>query len=670
MPDPALGVTPPIQQEPRTTGDERLLVCLDPSPFSIPLIRATKRMADAQQAKWYALYVETPSHDRLSPENQEQVAQALYLAAKLGAQAVKVSGFRIGDEILAFARENGVSKIFVGKPYARRWRRFLGTSLVDHLIWNCGPIDVFVISGEGEEEAPPAAAPGLKPRRLLREYLLAAGAVILCTGLAWILFPYLALRNLAMIYLLTVVIISSLLARGPALFSSFFSVAVFAFFFVPKYYSFALADSEYAVTLAVMLLVSTLVSGLTTTIRHKARVAREQERQTAALYEMSQNLTAINSLEELLKVAAEQISRIFDSRVAILMPKTEEKLEIRAGHPFADEDVREGMVAKWAFKHGHLAGAGTGTLSAVKSIYLPLIASQHVIGVLRLEPRQPGRVLDANSLRLLEALGSQVGLAIEHENLSRQAQAAQLQMEAEQMRNTLLSSVSHDLRTPLTVIAGSASSLLEGEKSLDSLTKHELAQTIYEEAKRLDRLVHNLLEMSRLQSGEAMFNKEWYVLEEVIGCALAQLDPQLHDHPVSINLPTDLPLVKIDALLLERVVINLLENSLKYTPPGTRLEISGRVEGRELLVAVADQGPGLPPGEEERIFEKFYQVAPGSARGAGLGLTICRSIIEAHGGRIWAANRPEGGAVFSFTIPLGEGAPLLVKNLPENAEET
>jgi two-component system sensor histidine kinase KdpD len=669
MPDPAPGGAPPIQQEQKTAGGERLLVCLDPSPFSIPLIRATKRLAEAQQAKWFALYVETPSHDRLSPENQEQVAQALYLAAKLGAQAVKVSGFRIGDEILAFARENGVSKIFVGKPYARRWRRFLGTSLVDHLIWNCGPIDVFVISGEGEEEAPPAAAPGPKPRKLLREYLQAAGAVILCTSLAWILFPHLALRNLAMIYLLTVVIISSLLARGPALFSSFFSVAVFAFFFVPEYYSFALADSEYAVTLAVMLLVSLLVSGLTTTIRHKARVAREQERQTAALYEMSQNLRAINTLEELLKVAAEQLSRIFDSRVAILMPKTEENLEIRAGYPFADEDVREGMVAKWAFKHGHLGGAGTGTLSAVKSIYLPLIASQHVIGVLRLEPLQPGRVLEADSLRLLEALGSQVGLAIEHENLSRQAQAAQLQIEAEQMRNTLLSSVSHDLRTPLTVIAGSASSLLEGEKSLDASTKHELAQNIYEEAKRLDRLVHNLLEMSRLQSGQAMFNKEWYVLEEVIGCALAQLDSQLHDHPVSINLPTDLPLVKIDALLLERVVINLLENSMKYTPPGTPLEILGRIEGHELLVAVADRGPGLPPGEEERIFEKFYQVSPGSARGAGLGLTICRSIIEAHGGRIWAANRPEGGAVFAFTIPLGEGAPLLDKNLSENPEK-
>ena len=486
----------------------------------------------------------------------------------------------------------------------------------------------------------------------------------LCTGLGFILFPYLALTNLAMIYLLTVVIISSFLARGPAIFSSLFSVAAFAFFFVPEYYSFAVANTEYAITLVVMLLVSLLVSGLTTRVRHQARVSRQQERQTAALYEMSQNLTAINSLEELLEVAAEQIARIFDSRVTLLMPEARGSWRSGPGI-LLPTSTAEGMVAKWVFRHGHLAGAGTDTLHAVKGIYLPLIASQNVIGVLRLETAQPDRILEADSLRLLEALGSQVGLAIERENLSRQAQAARLQIEAEQMRNALLSSVSHDLRTPLTVIAGSASSLVEGEKNLDSETKHELAQSIYEEAKRLDRLVHNLLEMSRLQSGEAMLTKEWHVLEEVIGCALAQLDPQLHDHPVSISLPTDLPLVQIDALLMERVVINLLENSLKYTPPGTPLEISGRIQDKEILVAVADRGPGLPVGEEERIFEKFYQVSPGSARGAGLGLTICRSIIEAHGGRIWAANRPEGGAVFSFTIPLAESTLILDKNLPE-----
>ncbi|MBM4293792.1 MAG: sensor histidine kinase KdpD [Deltaproteobacteria bacterium] len=663
MPGPASGAPPRPQEEPKRAGSENLLVCLDPSPFSIPLIRATQRIADAQQAKWFAMYVETPSHDRLPRENQEQVAQALYLAAKLGAQAIKVSGFRIGDEILAFARENQVSKIFVGKPYARRWRRFLGLSLVDHLIWNCGPIDIFVISGEGEEALP--VPPGPKPRLRLKEYLVAAGGVGVCTGLAFILFPYLALTNLAMIYLLTVVIISSFLARGPALFSSLFSVAAFAFFFVPAYYSFAVANTEYSITLLVMLLVSLLVSGLTARIRHQARVARTQERQTAALFGMSQNLTAMNSLEELLQIAVEQITRIFDCRVTMLMPGREDKLGIRAGQPFVDDDVREGMVAKWVFKHGHLAGAGTGTLSAVKGIYLPLIASQHVIGVLRLETHQPERILAADSLRLLEALGSQVGLAIERENLSRQAQAARLQIDAEQMRNTLLSSVSHDLRTPLTVIAGSASSLLEGEKNLDADTKHELAQSIYEEARRLDRLVYNLLEMSRLQSGEVKLNKEWNVLEEVIGSALTQLDPQLHDHPVSIALPADLPLVQVDALLMERVIINLLENSMKYTPSGTPLKISGRVQDKEIFMTVADRGPGLPVGQEERIFEKFYQVAPGSARGAGLGLTICRSIIEAHGGRIRAANRPEGGAVFSFTIPLAEGAPILDKHLPE-----
>jgi two-component system, OmpR family, sensor histidine kinase KdpD len=664
QPDPAQEGALRSEEPPRPESRERLLVCLSPSPFTLPLIRATHRIAAAQGAKWFALYVETPSQTRLSPEDQEMVSQALYLAAQLGGHPVKVSGFRIGDEILVFARDNQVSKIFVGKPFERRWRRFFGISLVDHLIWNCGPIDIFVISGEGDEAAR-AGSKGLKPRPRFWEYLLAAAGVALCTGLGFILFPYLALTNLAMIYLLTVVVISSFLSPGPAIFSSIFSVSTFAFFFVPEYYSFAVASTEYAITLVVMLLVSLLVSGLMTRVRHQAHVSRQQERQTAALYEMSQNLTAINSLGELLEVAAEQIDQIFDSRVTILMPDAEEKLHILAGHPFSEDDVREGMVAKWVFRHGHLAGAGTDTLPAVKGIYLPLIASQRVIGVLRLETNQPDRIIAADSLRLLEALATQLTLAIERENLSRQAQAARFQIEAEQMRNALLSSVSHDLRTPLTVIAGSASSLLEGEQNLDAGTKHELTQGIYEEAKRLDRLVHNLLEMSRLQSGEVKINLEWHVLEEVIGCALAQLDSQLQDHPLSISLPADLPLVQIDALLLERVVINLLENAIKYTPPGTPVAISGRVNDRDLLVTVADQGPGLPVGQEERIFEKFYQVTPGSARGAGLGLTICRSIIEAHGGHIGAANRPEGGARFSFTIPLLEGAPILDKAIPD-----
>jgi two-component system sensor histidine kinase KdpD len=468
-----------------------------------------------------------------------------------------------------------------------------------------------------------------------------------------------------MIYLLTVVLIASLLNRGPAIFASLFGVALFAFIFVPDYYSFSLANTEYAITLAVMLIVSVLISNLTSRIRYQTRAARQQERQTAALYDLSRSLTTKLSLPDLLEEAIEQISRTFDSQVSILMPDGAENLHLNAGKDFADDYGSEMMVANWVYRYGHFAGLGTKTLPKSRGFYLPLRASQQMIGVLRLEPARPNQMIDLKSLRFLEALGSQVALAIEREHLHQQTHQVQIQIEAEQLRNALLSSVSHDLRTPLTVILGSASSLLEGETSLDSPTKTDLTQTIYEEAKRLDRLVHNLLEMSRLQSGQTKLNLEWHVLEEVVGCALAQLDPLLYHHPVVIQLPVDLPLVRIDALLMERVFFNLLENAVKYTPEETPVEISGWITPQEIMLEVADRGPGLVPGDEELVFEKFYQASSGSARGVGLGLTICRSIIEAHGGRIWAANRPGGGSTFRFTLPLEEGAPLLDKTLPE-----
>jgi two-component system sensor histidine kinase KdpD len=486
-----------------------------------------------------------------------------------------------------------------------------------------------------------------------------------CTGLAFVLFPYLALTNLVMIYLLTVVIIAALLDQGPSIFASLFGVAIFAFFFVPDYYSFSLANTEYGITLAVMLIVSILISNLASRLRYQVRAASQQERHTAAFYAMSRNLTTKLSLPELLQEAVEQISRTFDSQVSILMPDGAGNLHLSAGKHFPDDYGSEMLVANWVYRYGHFAGLGTKTLPKARGFYLPLRAFQKMIGVLRLEPTRPNKMIELKSLRFLEALGSQVALAIEREHLSQQAHQAQVQIEAERLRNALLSSVSHDLRTPLTVIAGSASSLLEGETTLDSPTKAELTQTIYEEANRLDRLVHNLLEMSRLQSGQTKLNCEWHVLEEVVGCALAQLEPQLQNHPVVIQLPADLPMVRIDALLMERVFINLLENAIKYTPEQTPVTISGWISHQELLLEVADRGPGLIPGDEELVFEKFYQASSGSARGVGLGLTICRSIIEAHAGHIWAANRPGGGATFRFTLPLEAGAPLLDKTLPE-----
>jgi two-component system, OmpR family, sensor histidine kinase KdpD len=490
-------------------------------------------------------------------------------------------------------------------------------------------------------------------------YVVALGGLGLSTALLWELHPYLnlTLTNLVMIYLLLVVIAASGLGRGPSILVSLLSVATLAYFFVPPYFSFRVKNTEYAIDLAVMFTVSILIGELTGRIRYQAQMARMQERQTAVLYEMSRTLPAIHSLQDLLQTVLAQVATIFGSRVSVLMPDPGGELHLRAGEPFDDEYGREKLVGRWVFRHGHRAGPGTQTLPQAKGFYLPLRASHAVIGVLRLESQDPRRVNDPASRQFLEALGSQIALAIERDSLFRQTQEGRVEIEAERMRCALLSSVSHDLRTPLTVIAGSASSLVEGENHLNDETKRELAQAIYEEAYRLERLVNNLLEMSRLQAGEIKLLKEWEALEEVVGAALAQLEAQLKDNPVITDIPPDLPLVRMDQMLMERVLVNLLENAVKYTPEGAPIHISGRVEGDRLKVEVADHGPGLPLGEEERVFGKFYQVARGRSRGAGLGLTICRSIVEAHGGRIWAANRPAGGAVFTFTLPLGEPAP-------------
>ncbi len=495
--------------------EQRILVCLSPDIGGHQLIKTAWHMAAAINAQWFVLYVDTPSHDVGAGDDKGLLAKNLILAEQLGAKTFKVSGLDVIDEISNFVRQHNINVVFLGRSGRKRWFTFLTKSLEAKLIHHLRKVDVYLIAQEGQQ--------ALAPKRqhinifgLLRVYLLAGGMVAICTVLASLAFPFLPLSNLVMFYLLTVVIIATLSERGPTIFASLLSVALFAFFFVPHYFSFLPENFEHAVTLVVMLAVTTLISGLTMRVRYQAKVARQQEWQTTALYEMNQTLTGKADLEELLLAAADQISGLFDSEVSILLPDGENKLLVRVGEPLSKDDVRESLVAHWVFKHGHLAGAGTQTLPEVKWLYLPLLTSNsQVLGVLRLKQRLSSKSLEVEFVRLLEALSSQIALAIERENLSQQTRLAQLQIETERLRNTLLSSVSHDLRTPLTVIAGSASSLLEAEDNLDRQTKHELMHNIYEEARRLDRLVHNLLEISRLQSGEIKINKEWHVLEEV-----------------------------------------------------------------------------------------------------------------------------------------------------------
>jgi two-component system, OmpR family, sensor histidine kinase KdpD len=653
---------------------ERILVCVSPSPLAARLVRATRRMATRLRAEWLVVYVETPAHLRLPAADRDRVVQTLRLADQLGAETVTLSGQSVSEELLTYARTRNVSKMVVGKPARPRWREIVFGSVVEELIKHSGDIDVYVINGD-QGDSRPLLTPFREHATDWLPYTWSLGSVALCTVLAWLLFSHLTEANLIMLYLLGVAVVAMRCGRGPAIWASVLSVAAFDFFFVPPYLTFAVADMAYIVTFTVMLFVALVISTLTIRLRQQAEAARQRERRTASLYAMSRELASMRSVDDLLQAATRHISAVFESQVALLLPQasgrlapwprgTGEESSVAVERTMFVPGAREEGIAQWVYDHQHMAGLGTTTLPSAEALYLPLVAARGTVGVLGVLPAQPRRLLTPEQGTLLETFASQTALALERALLAEEAQHAQLQVETERLRNSLLSSVSHDLRTPLTAITGATSTLLEEDRRLDAPTRHELLHTVHEEADRLNRLVSNLLAMTRLESGAIQVHKEWQPLEEVVGAALTRLDAPLRDRPLTTHLPADLPLVPLDSVLIEQVLINVLDNAIKYTPPGSPLSLSAWTTDGAVTVEVADQGPGLPPGEEQRVFEKFYRAQrPGESSGAGLGLTICRGIIEAHGGHIWAENRSGGGTAFRFTLPLTGTPPAVVTEL-------
>jgi two-component system sensor histidine kinase KdpD len=638
---------------------ERLMVCVSPSPHAASVVRAAKRMATGLRAPWIVAYVETPALARLAEADQRRVNDTLRLAEQLGAEVVTLSGPRISEEVLMYARARNVTKIIIGKPTRPLWRRIVTGSIVDRLVRISGDIDIYVISREG---APPSPV----TRTVLARgpdwlgYGRASAVVAFCTALAWLMFPHFERSNLIMVYLLGVVGVAARLGRGPSTLASVLSVAAFDFFFVPPYFTFAVADSQYLVTFGVMFVVAFVISTLTVRIRAQAESARQRERRTAALYAMSRELASTRGVEDILGAAVRHVVEVFGGQVVVLLPSATGQLACHAGSPTGFEmDSTELGVSKWVYEHGQIAGLGTATLPGAKALYLPLVASRGTLGVLGLRPSESRSLDSPEQLHQLETFANQTALALERTQLAGAAQQARLRAETERVRSSLLSSVSHDLRTPLAAITGAASSLLESHKRLDAATRQDLLETLHEESERLNRLVNNLLEMTRLESGAIQVRKEWHPIEEVVGAALSRQEKSLRDRPVSTNLPEDLPLVAIDDVLIEQVLINLLDNVVKHTPSDSPLEITACAREGAMTVKIADRGPGLPPGDEDRVFDKFYRGHGVTSRGAGLGLAICRGIIEAHGGHIWAENRPEGGVAFRFTIPLAGTPPIL-----------
>jgi two-component system sensor histidine kinase KdpD len=452
------------------------------------------------------------------------------------------------------------------------------------------------------------------------------------------------------------VLAAAICGRGPSVIASVLAVAAFDFFFVPPRLTLAISDTQYLITFAVMLVVALLTSTLMVRIREQAESARERERLTAALYAMTRELAASRDFEELIAYATRHLRETFESSIALLLPDAAGRVSVSAEDKTAFEvDASDLGVAQWVHDHGKMAGRGTSTLPGARAMYLPLRAAQGKVGVLGVRSDDPEGAFDAKHLYLLETFANQLALAIERRRVLIETHQAKLQAETERLRSALLSSVSHDLRTPLAVITGAASSLIEDRTALDEETKRDLTRSIYDEAERLNKLIGNLVFATRLEAGSVALRKEWLPIEEVVGAALTRLREQMKGRPIKTTIGRDLPLVQADGVLIEQVLLNLLENSLRYTPSGTSIEISAWRTDRTVVVKISDRGQGLPAGTEQRVFERFYRgTAASGTAGMGLGLTICRGIVTAHGGRIWAENEPQGGAAFYFSLPLPE----------------
>jgi two-component system sensor histidine kinase KdpD len=640
---------------------ERLLVCIGPSPTSAKLIRTAKRMAAAFAADWLAVAVQTRGADRVAPAIREQLAQHMRLAEQLGAETHTLIGQDVADGILEYARSRNVTKIVVGKTAQPWWKQLLFHTVVDKLLDKSGEIDVYVITGEGE--SPPPAEPTSRRSAIVwTHYLATALVVALCGLLGWLSHAArLTEANVVMVFLLGVVFVAARYGRGPAIVASVTSVLVFDFFFVPPYLKITIDDSQYVLTFAVMLLIGVIISTLTARLQEQLRASQQAEHRTGALFRLTRQMTEIAGPEFLIRTAGQQLNEIFDGEVVIYARDTAGPVSLRFGQDtsVARHEINA-VVAQWVADHDQVAGPGTDTLPNATALFVPLVGSQRTVGAVGVRPNDPERFLDPEQRCLLETCASLIALSVERDQSVLEANAAQLRVQTEQLRNSLLSSVSHDLRTPLAAIAGASSSLLETSPDRKAEVRQELLQTILEESRRLGRLVDNLLDMTRLTSGTVALNKQWHVLEEIVGSALARLRRELEHHTVRVAVSSDLPLLFLDGVLMEQVFFNLLENASRYTPAGSRIEVAARVEDKRVRVRVVDNGPGLPPGSEARVFEKFFRgsTAVGDGmRGAGLGLAICRAIIEAHSGRISARNGPGGGAEFVISLPCEETAP-------------
>jgi two-component system sensor histidine kinase KdpD len=643
-------------------ANERLLVCISPGALSERLVRTGRRLADELKAEWYALYVETPDDHRLSADQRERITRALGLAEELGAKVMTMPSPSIAETVVHYARSHNITKIVAGKPLRSMFQQFLHRSVVDQIIQRSGTIDVYVISG-GPDTTPIIEADPWRPHRPLKRYAVSLLMVASVTLFGFPTRELISPINLVMFYLLSIVAAAVYLGRGPSVVATITSVLAFDFFFVPPYLTFAVSDVEYILTFAVLLVVGLVISDLAVRLREQVFLVQRRESETTELYEFSRDLSAAEGWKDILDSAIRHVGQTFNRKAALLLPEAEE-LRVRASSPDFQLDDNARAVAIWTFQHKEPAGRGTDTLPSAPIRCLPLKTANGVVGVLAVQPRDQTDALTPEQRRLLESFASQTALAVERAQLGEQARRAHLLQATEKLQTALLDSISHDLRTPLVSITGALSTLQEENSHLDLSTRRNLIETALGEAERLNHLVGNLLDMTRIEGGAIRLKQDLSDVQDVIGSALDRLAARLQDRQVVVDLPPSLPLVPMDFALIVQVLVNLLDNALKYSFPDTSIEVHVRVLDHRLEVQVADRGIGIPRQDLGRVFDKFFRVQrsetprrvvpiaatqsdkfkryrverPEKATGTGLGLSICKGIIEAHGGTI--ARRP------------------------------
>jgi two-component system sensor histidine kinase KdpD len=637
---------------------ERILVCVSEDPRSASLVRYAKRLADRLHAPWTALCIETRRSLQFSETERDRVAETMRLAERLGGEAITLpaSARRIDDDILSFARKQNVTHIVIGKSTRSRWFEILHGSVVHDLVRRAGNIGIHVIPGEArvaDAKATPATdAP--KPFDPL-PYIVALLAIALALGIGKAMQPLFGIENADLVFLTAVVGVAVRYGLIPSLLATVAASLCYNFFFLPPVYTFTITDPTNVAAFVLFTVVAVIVSNIAARGRTHTVTALERVRTIESLYAFSRKLAGVGPLDDALWATTYQTALMLKVRVVLLLPE-DGSIAVKAGYPPEDTlEEADLAAARWAWEKDRTAGRDSDTLPGAKWLFLPMRTGRGTIGILGIDREGPGALLTADQRRLLDALIDQAALAIERVRLVEDIDRVKRTMETERLRSALLTSISHDLKTPLASVLGAAGALRDMAKSLDDAAKADLLATIIDEAERLNRFIANLLDMTKLESGAVVPNATPHDVGEIVGSAIRRASKILAKHNVEVDIAADLPMVSVDAVLLEQVLFNLLDNAAKYAPAETTIGIRSRRDADAVGIQVLDQGSGIPDGDLERIFEKFYRAQKGDRvrPGTGLGLAISRGFIEAMRGSISSGNRTDtSGAVFTITLPV------------------